>query len=78
MGGGQFKIEKAIPLPPKRKENPYIAIFTSMSEGDSFMIGKDEDTIKKVKYHATRWGKDNDATFASRQLDEGTRCWKIK
>lgn len=78
MGGGAFKIEKGIPLPPKKKENPYIKVFTGMQGGDSFLIGKDEDVIRKVKAAATKYGKDNDATFAFRTLEEGVRCWRVK
>ena len=74
----QFKIEKGVALVSRKKPNPYQAIFSSMKLNDSFLIGTDEDTVKSVKYQATKFGRENNATFAFRITDEGHRCWKIK
>lgn len=74
----EFKIEKGIPIPSRKKPNPYHDLFKSMKNGDSFLVGKNEDSINRMYYQATRWGRDNQATFAFRMTDEGQRVWRIK
>lgn len=77
-GGLHFKIERNIPLASRKKPNPFAYLFEQMKAGDSFLIGHDEKKISLVYYHASKWGKENDATFAFRILEEGKRCWRVK
>ena len=72
-----FKIESGIPITPRRKPNPFEAVFKAMKRGDSFLIdGKNKTAY--VLYQAQRWGKQNGSTFAFRTTSAGVRCWKIK
>lgn len=74
-GGGQFKIERGIPLPSRIKPNPYADIFSKMKAGDSFLIGDSDN----MQYHAAKWRHENkDFRFAFRETNEGKRCWRVE
>lgn len=82
----QFKIERGVPIAPtnthKKKENPYKAEFESMNPSsnpsDSFLIGTDKLKVHHVKYHASKFRKENNAGFVFRNTPEGVRCWRVK
>lgn len=73
-----YKIESGIPLPLRKKPNPYLTLFERMKIGDSFLIGIDIEAVRHVKYQAARYGKEFDVTFAFRELQNGHRCWRVK
>ncbi len=73
-----FSIERNVPLATLKKPNPYQDVFSAMKDGDSFLIGTDDDTVKSVKYQAAKFAQENNVKFSIRITSDGHRCWKFK
>lgn len=69
-----FKIEKGVPLPPKRSASKYP--FKEMGVGDSiFVDGKDGPKAVRAAYI---WGRRNNVGMAARREHNGHRIWRVK
>lgn len=70
-----FKIEKGVPLPPKRSRGKTMYPFGQMEVGDSFAIPHKKFASA---YKSLQNVPDYKGWFASRKLDDGTvRFWRI-
>lgn len=73
----KIKIEKNIPLPPKRNKYP----FNKMEIGDSiFCAGKNTKLLRASVFSASaQWAKRNNkgVKFTSAKEGSGIRIWRI-
>jgi hypothetical protein len=65
-----YKIEKGIPI----AKNGYP--FGEMEVGDSFLA--EAKLLQRVRFAASKFGKDHNKKFATRQVPEGVRVWRVE
>lgn len=75
------KIDKGIPVPPKRGECPYP--FEEMEVGDSIFVATTKGKkANPLTSYCDWWGKKLKITFTVRTVEEdgvkGVRAWRIK
>lgn len=72
MSKSEYVIDHDVPL-TKPRHGKQVYPFPDMEVGDSF-----ETDMASVSSAATNWGKNNNAVFTVRKLDDGKyRCWRI-
>jgi len=70
-----YRIEKNVPLPPKKRRQKYP--FGEMKVGESF--GFPLGDRQRVGFAACIYGKRNNKKFSIRKLKDGTyRVWRIE
>lgn len=77
----EFKIEKGIPLPPRRSTHAARDKygFTRMEVGDSiFFADAKPSAIRNVAYTASKDGARMGRKFATRTVEGGVRVWRVK
>jgi len=65
-----YKIEKGVPF--AKKGYP----FGEMEVGDSFLA--DAALLERLRSAASMFGKDHNKKFATRQVPEGVRVWRVE
>jgi hypothetical protein len=72
-----FKIDKGIPVAPRRGSRASIYPFDDMDVGDSFLVPFETKAAKAVHAAAQVARRRLGRTFAVRAVAEGTRVWRI-
>lgn len=86
MKAPAIKIEKGVPLPPRRTALNWP--FWDMVRGDSFFVACEDDslvvkrTVARIATPARKFGKANKCKFVARPVREdgkvGVRCWRVE
>ena len=71
-----YKIEKAIEVPPIKTGRYSIYPFRKMEVGDSFF--SNDISAEKLRAAASYFGLRNERKYMVRKVDGGARCWRIK
>lgn len=83
----QFKIEKGIPIPPRKEKlpsHPLCLLFLQMEEGDSVLLDTERSAqiIRSYVYQRDRRkkkiGEREIWAVISRKQEGGCRIWKVK
>ena len=76
-----MKIDRAVPIPKRKRGSTESYPWSEMTEGDSFFVGSinGEDpriTVKRVDNAARAAGHRLGFKFTTRVVDGGARCWR--
>lgn len=71
---GEFKIEKGIPLSKVNLSRPFRYPWAQMEVGDSFIFQGERKNIATV---AHAYGRRHNIKFATRNMPDGVRVWRI-
>jgi hypothetical protein len=77
-----FRVEKAVPLPPKKRRNEASYPFSTIGVGDSFVVRGDRRSLDRVlsAYYRYKAKTDPNYELTTRILDDrtGYRVWRVK
>jgi hypothetical protein len=72
-----FKIEKAIPIPPRLTKPESKYPFMTMKVGDSFLVPAGNESFNNVANAASEFGMKYKRKFSTRTLPDGNRrIWR--
>ena len=74
MKNGELKIEKGIPVPPRKEKTGYANVIRKLKVGDSVLI----PGPSAAAYNSIHYTGGNRKTHTGRREKDGTRVWRIK
>lgn len=74
MKNGHIKIDKGIPVPPRRNANGYTALIRSLKKGDSVLLPVKIQTAVSLCYQIS----DDRSMYTRRSEGTSVRVWRVK